>query len=126
MKIWISVGGFLGGLGVILGALGAHALKEHLTEQKLAAFHTGTQYQIYHSLALIMVGILAIQMGEPMSEKLNTVGWLFTAGIIMFSGSIYILTLGGPKFFGPITPLGGLAFMTGWFSLAYTFFKKNN
>lgn len=122
MKIWIVLGGFLGGLGVILGALGAHALKDHLTEQKLAAFHTATQYQIYHSLALVMIGILAMQMGEP--EKLNLVGSFFTAGIFLFCGSIYILTLGGPKFFGPITPLGGLAFISGWFTLAYMFLKK--
>ena len=124
MKIWISIGGFLGGLGVILGALGAHALKEHLTEQKLAAFHTATQYQIYHSLALVMVGILAMQTGAPISEKLNLVGSFFTAGIFLFCGSIYILTLGGPKFFGPITPLGGLSFISGWFMLAYLFLKK--
>ena len=124
MKIWIAIGGFLGGLGVILGALGAHALKDHLTEQKIAAFHTATQYQIYHSLALVMVGILAIQMGAPLSEKLNLVGSFFTAGIFLFSVSIYILSLGGPKFFGPITPLGGLCFISGWFTLAFLFLKK--
>ena len=124
MKIWIAVGGFFGGLGVILGALGAHALKEHLTEQKMAAFHTATQYQIYHSLALVMVGILAIQLGEPMSERLNLIGGFFTAGIFLFCGSIYVLALGGPKFFGPITPIGGLAFISGWFTLAVLFLKK--
>ncbi|MBI5426957.1 MAG: DUF423 domain-containing protein [Nitrospinae bacterium] len=124
MQPWIPLGAILGGLSVMFGAFGAHSLTARLTEQKLAAFHTATQYQFFHSLALVMVGILAIQLGEPFAKKLKLAGSLFAAGIALFCGSIYILTLGGPRFFGPVTPLGGLSFMAGWFTLAYAFLKK--
>ena len=128
MRSWISLGAFLGGLGVIMGAFGAHSLKDHLTEQKLAAFHTATQYLVTHSLALILVGVLVSQMEHenPLVRKLNRVGMFFTAGIILFSGSLYILTFGGSKFFGPITPIGGLTFVIGWFTFAFIYLKKDN
>ena len=127
MRLWVSLGAFLGGLGVVLGAFGAHSLKNRLTEQKLTAFHTATEYLVIHSLALILVGILAAQMGnaDPHFKKLNRVGLFFVAGILLFSGSLYVLTFGGPKFFGPITPIGGLSFIIGWFTLAFTYLKKN-
>lgn len=124
MKPWIPLGAVLGGLGVIIGAFGAHSLKDRLTEQKLAAFHTATQYQFFHSLALILVGALALQLGEPFAKKLNLAGSFFTAGILFFCGSVYALSLGGPRFLGPVTPLGGLSFMAGWFTLAFAFLKK--
>ena len=125
---WVSLGAVFGGLSVMLGAFGAHGLKNVLSEQKLSAFHTATQYMGYHGLALVLVGILCIQLGEEEARSLKKIGMLFTAGIVMFSGSIYALTFGGPRFFGPLTPLGGLCFMIGWFTLAaigYKSFKKN-
>lgn len=125
---WVSLGAAFGGLSVMLGAFGAHGLKNVLSEQKLSAFHTATQYMGYHGLALVLVGILCIQLGEEGARSLKKIGMLFTAGIVMFSGSIYALTFGGPRFFGPLTPLGGLCFMIGWFTLAaigYKSFKKN-
>lgn len=125
MNRWIPLGAFFGGLGVILGAMGSHSFKDQLAEQKLASFHTATQYMVTHSLALILVGILALQLGEPIAKKLNKVGGFFTAGIILFCGSIYILTFDGPKFFGPITPVGGLSFIIGWFAMAFTLLKKH-
>ncbi|MFQ5445187.1 MAG: DUF423 domain-containing protein [Nitrospinales bacterium] len=124
MKKWISLGAFLSGLSVILGAFGAHSLKAQLTEKKIAVFHTATQYLYYHSLALILVGILIMQMGENYSKRLNRSAAFFVAGIVLFSGSLYVLTFDGPRFFGPITPLGGLSFIIGWFTLAWTFLKK--
>jgi uncharacterized membrane protein YgdD (TMEM256/DUF423 family) len=115
---WISIGAGFGGLSVMLGAFGAHSLKEHLTEQKLATFQTGTQYMGYHALALVLVGILVLVLGEPGKQALKKVGIFFTAGIVLFSGSLYALAFDGPRFFGPVTPLGGLSFMIGWFTLA--------
>lgn len=126
MNRWIPLGALFSGLGVILGAMGAHSLKDRLTEQKLAAFHTATDYLLYHGLALLLVGILTLQLGGPAGKKLNWVGGLFTTGIVLFCGSIYILTFGGPRAFGPMTPLGGLSFMTGWFALAFICLKKND
>ena len=120
---WISTGAVFSGLSVLLGAMGAHGLKNILSEQKLKAFLTATQYMGYHGLALVLVGILCLQLGADNAKALRKVGILFTVGICMFSGSIYILTFGGPRLFGPITPLGGLAFMTGWFTFAWVMHK---
>jgi len=115
---WISLGAVFGGLSVLLGAFGAHSLKDHLTEQKLATFQTGTQYMGYHALALILVGILVLVLGEPGKQALKKVGIFFIAGIFLFSGSLYALAFDGPRFLGPVTPFGGLSFMIGWFTLA--------
>ena len=115
---WISLGAGFGGLSVLLGAFGAHSLKDLLTEQKLATFQTGTQYMGYHALALILVGILVLILGEPGQQRLKKVGIFFTIGIFLFSGSLYALAFDGPRFFGPVTPFGGLFFMIGWFTLA--------
>jgi len=115
---WISIGAGFGGLSVMLGAFGAHSLKDLLTEQKLATFQTGTQYMGYHALALILVGILVLNFGESGKQRLKKVGIFFTTGIVLFSGSLYALAFDGPRFFGPVTPLGGLFFMIGWFTLA--------
>ncbi len=102
----------------MLGAMGAHGLKNVLTEKKLSAFQTATEYMGYHGLALILVGIVCLQLGAGGTKALRKVGILLTAGVFMFSGSIYILTFDGPRLFGPITPLGGLCFMAGWFIFA--------
>ena len=120
---WVSLGAGLAGLSVMLGAFGAHALKARLTEKKLATFHTATDYLGYHALALIALGILMQVLGEEVGPKLTRSARWITAGIVLFSGSLYILTFDGPRYFGPITPLGGVCFMTGWFTLAYSLFK---
>ena len=120
---WISLGAGFGGLSVLLGAFGAHSLKDHLTEQKIATFQTGTQYMGYHGLALILVGILVLNFGEPGQQRLKKVGIFFTTGIFLFSGSLYALAFDGPRFFGPVTPFGGLFFMIGWFTLAVVIAK---
>jgi len=124
MRIWIQLGGLFGGLSVLLGAFGAHSLKNHLTQQKLDVFQTATQYQFFHSLALVLVGILALQAGEQDRKKINRAGIFFTAGILLFSGSLYILAFDGPRFFGPITPIGGLSLIIGWSLLAFSISKK--
>ena len=125
---WISPGAIFSGLSVMLGAMGAHSLKNVLTEKKLSAFQTATEYMGYHGLALILVGIICSQLAGNSAKALKKVGILFTAGILMFSGSIYILTFDGSRFFGPVTPIGGLCFMAGWFIFAGVIYKhfKNN
>jgi uncharacterized membrane protein YgdD (TMEM256/DUF423 family) len=125
---WISTGAIFSGLSVTLGAMGAHSLKNILTEKNLSAFQTATDYMGYHGLALILVGIVSLQLNDSGSKALKKVGIFFTLGILMFSGSIYILISDGPRIFGPITPLGGLCFMLGWFIFAGVIIKyfKNN
>ena len=124
MHLWIKLGGIFGGLGVLLGAFGAHSLKASLTEKSLATFQTGVQSQFMHSLALILVGILAMQFSDEHQKKIQRPGWFFLVGIVLFSGSLYSLALGGPRWLGPVTPLGGLSFMIGWVLLAFSLPKK--
>ena len=120
---WVSLGAGLAGLSVMLGAFGAHSLKARLTEKKLATFHTATDYLGYHALGLIAIGILMMSLNEDIRAKLVRSARWISIGIALFSGSLYVLTFDGPRFFGPITPLGGLCFMIGWFTLAINLFK---
>ena len=122
---WVSLGAVLAGLSVMLGAFGAHSLKAQLTEKKLATFHTATDYLGYHALGLIAIGILMLVLDEEIRSKLKRSARWISAGILLFPGSLYILTFDSPRFFGPITPLGGLCFMIGWFTLAYSLFKNS-
>ncbi len=106
------VGAVLACASVALGAFGAHALKGKISEGMLEVFHTGAQYEMYHSLALIAVGIMVrLGVGTPM---IQVAGWLFALGVVLFSGSLYVLSLSGRRGFGAITPLGGLCFLGGW------------
>ena len=120
---WVSLGASLAGLSVLLGAFGAHSLKAQLTEKKLATFHTATDYLGYHALGLIAIGLLIYVLSDEISAKLKRSARWISVGILLFSGSLYVLTFDGPRFFGPITPLGGLCFMIGWFTLATCLFK---
>ena len=115
-RIFLCVGGLFGGLGVILGAFGAHTLKARLAPELLATFETGVRYQIYHALALLAVALLYVN--RPAKGLLTASGWLFVVGTLLFSGSLYALTLSGVRWLGAITPVGGLAFVIGWFCLA--------
>ena len=100
-----------GFLAVSLGAFGAHGLKKILSEASLTTWQTAVQYHFYHTLALLGVALL---LRTHHSTLLHYSGYGFCAGLILFSGSLYGLALGGPKWLGPITPLGGLFFMIGW------------
>jgi len=111
---WIVVGSLSGALAVVLGAFGAHALKERLEPDELDVWRTAVQYQALHALALLAVGALGARTGRGAAA-----GWAFLAGSVLFSGSLYGLALGGPTFLGPITPLGGLAFVLGWLFFAW-------
>ncbi|HLP90785.1 MAG TPA: DUF423 domain-containing protein [Nostocaceae cyanobacterium] len=116
-KLFLTVGAILGGLSVAAGAFGAHALKEKLTERALEIFDTGVRYQMYHALALILVALLLSRLESP-STALLASGWFFIAGVVIFSGSLYALSLSGVKVLGAITPLGGVSLMLGWAALA--------
>ena len=121
VKMYIALGSILAFLGVALGAFGAHALKSRLSESMFRIFETGVQYHMIHALALIFVGIIAHWLNY--SQLLNWSGRLFAIGILIFSGSLYVLSISGIKSFGAITPFGGLAFLAGWILLAITAFK---
>ena len=115
-RLFLAIASILGALSVAGGAFGAHALKGKLTESALGSFETGVRYQMYHAIALLLVALLIAQY--PDIKSLTVTGWCFVAGTILFSGSLYGLTLGGIKALGPVTPLGGLAFIIGWICLA--------
>jgi uncharacterized membrane protein YgdD (TMEM256/DUF423 family) len=111
-KFFLLTGCLLMGLSVAIGAFGAHGLKDILQKtQRLETFETAVKYQFYHSLAILFLGLLMIHFQHKL---LNTAGGLFIAGILVFSGSLYILSLTGIKWLGAITPIGGLAFIAGW------------
>ena len=131
---WITIGAILGGLGVVLGAFGAHGIPKILVAKYANAeprqlagmeiptsykylqdFNTAAEYQMYHALALIGVGLL----GRAESRRsLQFAGWSFLTGVVLFSGSLYVLALSGLRWMGAITPFGGLAFIAGWISMA--------
>jgi len=102
-------------VAVAAGAFGAHALKARLGTELLAAFETAARYQMYHALGLIAV---AWAMSRWAAPQLRAAGWLFLAGTILFSGSLYLLALTGARALGAVTPLGGLCFLAGWLMLA--------
>jgi uncharacterized membrane protein YgdD (TMEM256/DUF423 family) len=111
LKLFIILGSLNAFLCVVLGAFGAHGLKKKLSPEMLDIFQTGVQYHMYHAIGLILVGMLA-QWLSP--STLGWAGWTFMIGIVLFSGSLYVLSISGIKWLGAITPLGGLAFLLGW------------
>jgi uncharacterized membrane protein YgdD (TMEM256/DUF423 family) len=113
VRIFLAIAAILAGLAVAAGAFASHALRDKLSDRALEIFETASRYQMYHALALLLVAVLLIQMGSP-SALLNTAGYAFLAGIVLFSGSLYALSLSGVKWLGAITPLGGVAFLIGW------------
>lgn len=114
MKFFIIAGAINGFLSVALGAFGAHALKERLTERYLAIWETAVQYQMFHAVALIAIGILLHPNLLGTSGALTGAGYAILIGIIIFSGSLFVLALSGVGILGAITPIGGVAFLVGW------------
>lgn len=117
MRVFFALGALFGGLAVGLGAFGAHALRVTLSAQDLATFEVGVRYQMYHALALFAVAWATTQWD---SALVAAAGWAFVAGIVIFSGSLYLLVLTGPRWLGAVTPIGGVAFLVGWGLLAWT------
>jgi uncharacterized membrane protein YgdD (TMEM256/DUF423 family) len=119
-RLFFAIGAISAFVGVAAGAFGAHALKSRLDPEMLAVFETGVRYQMYHAFALIVVAWAATRWPGTL---VTTSGWLFLAGTILFSGSLYLLSLTGARWLGAITPLGGLAFLAGWLCLASVLWK---
>ena len=113
---WVKWGSLLMFLGVVMGAFGGHALKQSLSEEMQKIYHIGVFYHIIHALALFVVAWLSTV--KPMTAGIQQAGWAFACGILLFSGSLYALSITGIRTFGMITPLGGLSFLAGWLLLA--------
>lgn len=120
-KTLLMVAAISGLLAVVIGAFGAHGLKGRITTDLMAIFQTGVQYHFYHTLALLLVGILMLQF--PQISLLKWSGWLFIAGIVIFSGSLYALAITDIKWLGAITPIGGVAFIAGWLTMAIAIYN---
>lgn len=116
MSVWIAVGAVNAALSVAAGAFGAHALKARLSPDLQVIFETGARYHMYHSLGLILLGLL-LQHRATTLENVpfgNAAGWSLLVGILLFSGSLYTLALSGVRALGAVTPFGGVAFLVGW------------
>lgn len=111
-RTFLALAALLGMLAVVAGAFGAHALQARLQPDRLAIFETAARYQMYHALALL--GVAWASAALRGAALVGAAGWLFVAGAVVFSGSLYLLALGGPRWLGAITPLGGLALIAGW------------
>lgn len=116
INYFLFIAAMNGFLAVTLGAFGSHGLKNRLSEHYLGIWQTAVQYHFYHAIALCVVGIL--WQRSAASGWLTGSGYLFMIGIVFFCGSLYWLALGGPRWLGPVTPLGGLCFLLGWLCLA--------
>jgi uncharacterized membrane protein YgdD (TMEM256/DUF423 family) len=126
-KTFLRLGSLFALIAVALGALGSHALEEAITPEQLDTFEVGVRYQFYHALALLAVGLL---LYWRKTSLLQWAGWLFAIGILLFSGSIYLLALRdllqiNVSWVGPITPVGGLLFIVGWALLLLSTYQKN-
>lgn len=121
-KLFLLLGSANATLAVILGAFGAHALKARLDETLLKVYQTGVEYHFYHALGLILIGVIA--MNIPASIWLKSAGWMMFIGIILFCGSLYVLSIFNLRWLGMITPIGGLLFIAAWLSLCTAIIKQ--
>lgn len=119
-KLFVALGGLFGLLSVAAGAFGAHALEKRLEPRMLEVFETGARYQMYHALALVLIGALCHIAPRA---GFAAAGWAMVVGIVIFSGSLFALSLSGIKILGAITPIGGTAFLIGWGLLAFRAWK---
>ncbi|QTL49538.1 MULTISPECIES: DUF423 domain-containing protein [Priestia] len=112
MKLFLMIGAINAMLAVALGAFGAHGLEGKISEKYLEVWKTGVQYQMFHAMGLFVIAFLLSKF--PQSSLLTASGWIMFAGIVLFSGSLYVLSTSGIKVLGAITPLGGVAFIVAW------------
>ena len=122
MKLFLILGAINAFLAVALGAFGAHGLEGKITEKYLKTWNTGVTYQMFHATGLFIVAFLATKL--PGSTMLTSAGWLMLIGIILFSGSLYVLSTTGIKILGAVTPFGGLAFLAAWLLIAIVAIKS--
>ncbi len=121
MKKLFLIASILGFLAVLFGAFGAHGLKKIISSENMIVFETANRYHFYHLFAIYLVGILSKQFKE---ESFSKIGYYFTFGILLFSGSLYILAITNIKFFAYITPMGGLILLFSWGNLFYKIYKS--
>lgn len=121
-RIFLTIAAILGGFSVMAGAFGAHALSGKISERGIEIFETAARYQMYHALALLLLGVLLKNTQSP-QPLITIAGTAFIVGVAIFSGSLYALSLTGIKWLGAITPLGGVAFIAGWGCLAIATLK---
>lgn len=121
MVNWIAIAAINLAIAVTLGAFGAHGLKSMVSTQQLEWWHTATLYLFVHALGLLMVGLLI-----RLNYATQTTAWLLQIGVIIFAGSLYAMTLGAPRWFGAVTPIGGIIMIAGWLWLAVTAFRLGN
>ncbi|MBU1565149.1 MAG: DUF423 domain-containing protein [Proteobacteria bacterium] len=119
-RVFFIIGALSAFIGVAAGAFGAHGLKSRISPEMLSVFEVGVRYQMYHAFALIVTAWVHTKWP---SLLVTTGGWLFFAGTILFSGSLYLLSVGGMRWLGAITPLGGLAFLAGWICIAWAVWR---
>lgn len=119
-RFFLLIGALAGGLGVLAGAFGAHALEGTVSPDRLDTFKTAVEYQIYHGLALLFLGFVRLSESGGMFDW---AGGLFIAGIVLFSGSLYILVLTDTGWWGAVTPIGGTAFILGWAALLWAVYQ---
>lgn len=123
-RLFFIIGSILGGIAVATGAFGAHGLKNLVSPENLETWDKAVRYQMYHALGLLALA-WAITHWPDQARWLVIGGWLFLAGIILFSGSLYILVLSGVRWLGAITPLGGVAFVAGWLCLVIAVWRSS-
>jgi uncharacterized membrane protein YgdD (TMEM256/DUF423 family) len=116
-RVFAGLGAVSAGLAVALGAFAAHMLRDRVAPEMLVTFETGARYHMYHALGLLAVAWAATRWP---GAGVTAAGWLFVAGTLLFSGSLYLLVLTGQRWLGAVTPLGGLAFLAGWVALAWS------
>ncbi len=117
---FIALGAVTAFLSVALGAFGAHAVKNSISPELLRVYQTAVEYQFFHALGLILLGLIYQQLPQRL---VSLSGWLMLAGIVVFSGSLYILSLSGVRWLGAITPIGGMAFLLAWLILVYALIR---
>lgn len=122
-RLAILLGAGNAALAILLGAFAAHTLKSSLSERMIDVFNTAVDYHLYHALSLVVIGLIINQ--QPLSKTLHIAVYLMVIGLIIFCGSLYMLSLTGITRFGMITPLGGIAFITAWLFVFATYIKKS-
>jgi uncharacterized membrane protein YgdD (TMEM256/DUF423 family) len=125
-RLFLVLGAASGGIAVVLGAFGAHGLRGRLDAAAMHAFETGVTYQFFHSIALCALALWCRQLvrAPEIGDAAAVAGFAFVVGILCFSGSLYALALGAPRWLGPVTPLGGLAFICGWAALVWSAWRN--
>lgn len=121
MKLWLCIGAILAGLAVLIGAFGAHGLKAKVSHEDLEIFNTGVNYHMFHALAILLMGAISFYLPH---DIISVPAYFMFTGVVIFSGSLYLLVITNLRWLGAITPIGGLCFIIGWFLFAYKVYQS--